>query len=153
MPRRQPPVEFAAMGRRWSPEHRTLISSVQRQRLLALQDLESNGVPMTPWERRELLLLERLQGERGPELDASELAELARLQQETTAAQLGVTRSHSGRYESRGRVSGRRRQLDTLAARWPAPRLTTQQKMVELWEMRILADMSPRQRAVWKVRP
>jgi hypothetical protein len=48
--------------------------------------------------------------------------------------------------------SGRQAMLDTMAARWPAPRLTTQQKIVELWEQRILFDMSPKQRELWRMK-
>jgi hypothetical protein len=50
-------------------------------------------------------------------------------------------------------ISGRSALLATLAARWPAPRLTTRQKIVELWEQRIMFDMTPHQRALWKMRP
>jgi hypothetical protein len=149
-PRRQPPVEYAALGHRHAAgiTYRGQIDRVQRQRLLALQDLDSTGAPMAAWERRELELLERLQ--RGPELDTSELAELQQLMAETTLAQLGVVRSHSGRYETRGR-SGRSalQQLDELRAGW----LTPQQKIIDLWEQKIMFDMTPQQRELWKMRP
>jgi hypothetical protein len=48
-------------------------------------------------------------------------------------------------------ISGRSalRQLDELRAGW----LTPQQKIVDLWEQKITFDMTPHQRAVWKMRP
>jgi hypothetical protein len=47
-------------------------------------------------------------------------------------------------------ISGRsaQRRLDELRAGW----LTPQQKIVDLWEQKIMFDMTPKQRAVWKLR-
>jgi hypothetical protein len=152
---REPPIEYAAMGRRHAGiAYRGLISSVQRQRLLALQDLASSGVHLASWERRELELLARLEGVgQGPEPSAAELAELQNLMASTTLAQLGVTRSRGGQFTETRTMSGKRAQLATLAARWPHRRLTGRQAICQLEEMRILGEMTPRQRAVWRMRP
>lgn len=47
-------------------------------------------------------------------------------------------------------ISGRsaQRQLDELRTRWLTPR----QKIVDLWEARIMFDMTPKQRTVWRMR-
>jgi hypothetical protein len=39
-----------------------------------------------------------------------------------------------------------------MAARWPAPRMTTRQKIVAMEEMRILGGMTPKQRELWRMK-
>ena len=51
-----------------------------------------------------------------------------------------------------GRVSGRQRMLDTLAMKYPRRPLTGRQAICVLEEQRILEGMTPRQRAVWRMR-
>lgn len=142
-------IEYASLPRR--TEFRGEISAVQRQRLAALRDLKRTGAHMHTWEARELALLERLNGE-GPELSAAELAELAHLEYDTTLAQLGgVAPQRSMTTSTRGMTtSQRRKQLTDM--RYPPTRLTPKQKIVELLRLKAEFGMSPRQRAVERLR-
>jgi hypothetical protein len=126
---REPPIEYAALGRRTAV--RGQINRLERQ-------------------RREFLLDRKLYFD----LDSAEAAELAWLEyvNGTGPPAPEVPVKDGGCCDRSAPMSGREAQLATMAARWPAPRLTTRQKIAALWELRIIADMSPRQRAVWRMR-
>lgn len=49
-------------------------------------------------------------------------------------------------------ISGRQAQLATLAARWPRRPLSGRQAVVALWEQRMLWDMTPHQRELWRMK-
>jgi hypothetical protein len=117
------------------------INSIQRQRILHLwvKDVESNGV-LDKAEREELTALQQKAG-LAPDAPLS-------LVRRWALGQLGATLPNSLQRS----MSGREAQLQTLACRWPAPRRTTQQRIVELWEQRILWDMTPKQQELWRLR-
>jgi hypothetical protein len=145
---RQPLVEYAALSRR--TEARAVIDRLARQRLEYLED-RALVFGLDHAEAAELAYLRGLAGT-GPPAPAVPIKDGGCCEPADNRMAGGASE-----YRRLGAVTGQRRsrrqaQLATLAARWPAPRLTTQQRICQLWEARILFDMSPRQRAVWRMR-
>jgi hypothetical protein len=135
MPRRQPPVEYAAMGRRL--EARGQISRTERQRLEFLED-RVLVIGLDPDEAAELAYLRGLAGT-GPPAPPVVVKDGG-----------CCDRSAPGRVSARR--SGRRALLDTLAAKNPHRRLTGRQAICMLEEMRGDWYLTPRQLQVQRMR-
>jgi hypothetical protein len=149
MSNKPPPIEFAALSKR--TEARAVIDRLARQRLEYLED-RALVFGLDHAEAAELAYLRGLAGT-GPPAPAVPIKDGGCCEPADNRMAGGASE-----YRRLGAVTGQRRsgreaQLATMAARWPAPRLTTRQKIAALWEMRIIADMSPKQRAVWRMRP
>lgn len=144
---RQPPIEYASVGMR--TEIRGQVNAVQRQRIAYLMQLEAsrNGL-LDKADKDELVALQKLAGI-APDAPLS-------LVNKWAAGLLGATIPDSLQRRSmttshRG-MTNRQRQVEILGMRWPTRPLTPRQKLVALAEQRILFDMTPRQRAVWRMR-
>lgn len=117
----------------------TEVNRRQRQRIVDLMEKERfSGVRLSTAEREELSTLQRL-------ARISDDAPM-RLVRQWADGGLSGTRSMSVKHRQLDR------QLETLAMRWPKPRRTGRQAIVELYRIRGEWDMTPKQAALERMR-
>jgi hypothetical protein len=133
--------EYGAMNTR--TEIRGQVNRQQRERIAELmaREIDANGL-LKKEDRDELTGLQQLAGV-APDAPLDLVRKWAA--GELSATPNTIQRSMGMTATPRRDRSGRSAQLATLAARWPAPRLTPRQKIVELYRMRGEWYLTPRQ--------
>lgn len=117
------------------------VTAIQRQRIAYLMQLEAsrNGL-LDKAEKDELVALQKLAGI-APDAPIS-------LVNQWAAGLLGTSIPNSMQRS----MTPRQRLVETLGNRWPTPRLTPRQKIVELYRIKVEWDMTPKQIALERMR-
>jgi hypothetical protein len=128
------------------------VTRIQRERIAELmsKDADLNGL-LDPAERQELTSLQVLAGI-APDAPISLVRRWAR-------GELGASIPNSMQRSMRGMtisqrssMTPRQREVELLGNRWPKPRLTGRQAVVELYRIRDDWSKTPKQRAVERMR-